>query len=780
MAELRRHVEKRLYPYAEIGAIQWLEWFDSKREIPSEEIVRACGPLLRLDLWQRLVESGYQSKLPDVHSPAQVQIIVVWDAITENNPDISQSVRQFVKSTQDLKDKAELSLALVLLTENSNAEISVPDTCWPRVQLSTTALGGAEVERERVLQSTQHILTALVSSNLTKKIDTIVSEKKDSVKWIVLGTSALLSDLPPHRRELRQATLQQLLRPQVASSLTDLECQRVEEIMKEQVMASQEALLEDAVAGLRESGWWVNREGLSIQQCCLVDPELLDETFGQYQRGVPTCVVPSTEGARRSLVNRVWSSIKETLRDAFILLRALNNPFLPDKDLSDKLSEHYLDLRGFIEFRPHTEKEQGLAYRIGQEYEDLKQIFASFLDRGLDQTEEGISALPQLEVPLPVGLQAAIRAVVSTLKRLSDDGDILDARAGRAEWVRPAPLASERYQEAAAEADADLVRGSLRRYRRFVRTLASWPSVFLKLVPAWLLLSGLLELLFDWSTGRSVTTASVALAVIGIGDLIYWWLIRARRLLESKQEESHQYLTDRILTLTARGIKDYRLLMMTRLWKTFFVLDDLYRLLLERYKNLKEERRPLKEVQGIEQGAVYRLADWEQVLEWGQLAVEKINRLGWLNESEGNESEENETEEQSKDYDSAITALIARNVWPLAERPAPSQAIIWRLEQECRRHAEEVFKPEVLEPVVIAQKLDTLKSGRHWEWLWQHAQPLGKAGATSQSFTIILAQESALMGNTGRDSRYWRSEWLEACTHQSHEVICVRGAIERK
>jgi len=778
MADLRRDVEQRLRPYVEIGALQWLEWFDPEEEVSSEKITQACEPLLRLDLWQRLVKAGYRPQLPDARSPAQVQIFVVWDAMTQASQDPVRGLKQFAESTkQQLKGKAELSLALVLLGGEPGVEVGALDAYWPRVRLSTTALGGTRVERGRVHQTCQHILVALVSSELTRTIESVMDKSRESAGWIALGASALLVDLPLMRQGLRQAILKEVLKPLVASPLTDLERQGVEEMIEGRATAFREAMLGEATIGLKESGWRLDREGLAIKQCCLANPDLLDAAFGEYRGGVPMCVPSSSEEGRRSLIGRVrgWS-----FRDARMLLSVLAEPFLPARNLSEELAEHYSQLRAPIEFRPSLEKAQGIAPTVRREYEDLRKLFASFLDRGLVPSE-GIPSLRGVSTPMPAGLQAAIQAVASMLKYLANDRDVQVARDARVEWVRPAPLDSDRYWEAAAEADADLVEGNLRRYSRFARTLASPLGVALRLIPAWPLLTGLLSLLPDWDVGRSAIVAGAALVVIGIAELVYWWLIRAWRLLNRIQGEAHRCLADRVLTLTTRAIRDCRLLVMIRLRKAFFVLKDLHTLLLERYRTLEEAQRFLTGIRSVEEGSVYRLVDWKPVLEWARMAAEDINRSGWSHEL-------HELQEQLRKrdlgYDSAITALIAKEVWPLAVRPAPIQAIVRRFEEESDNQAERIFKPDRLEPTPIVknivQELESLKEGRQWEWLWQHAQPLGEAGPSHSTLTVILAPERALKGDTGWTSPYWRSEWLEARTRQTHEVVCIRGMIEWK
>ena len=752
MAGLREGVQRRLAPLSEVGALKWMGPFASEEEITPEGLARACETLLSLDLWRRLVERGYQPDLPRPGSSAGLQVVFLVDRIEAESE--SPPLKVVQEAQKLLARRARLAPILVWLGSKPEPAPQNLNAYWPRIRMEPMAASGFGVDPQQVLAATEHLLVALMGSDFVRILGSVV--KESDTEWIVLGTSALI--LHPRIEEwLQEAVLEETLAPLVAS-LPETEIDRIEKAMGERARQARESLLEEASAALKESGWEVEVEHLGIRKCVLQKPDLLETLFGAYRGGITAERLSGRDG-------------KNWPQQLLSLISALAEPFFPGHTIGEKLYHNYRELSETLE-QWLGERWRGLAPRVREEYQDIAVLLGSFLDRGLVA-----QILPEkrpswwfTERSLPTGLPATIAALLALQKHLCEGGNLEDLRGPARESVRPAPLNDDAYLRAAGDTDAQIVRDNLLRYAHFARTLASPWGVLLYLIPAWPLGTYLIQLLVHWEPVPTFLVTGLALFLIGIAELAYWWLWKARSLLKTVQRDAHRALVSRVMTLTARAIQDYRYWMLSRLREAECVLVDLYAAFLQRYAATKEASQALREARSQEvNGCTYLLVHKGEIQRWKKEAVEALQRYpDWKGESDPLES--------------AIAARIVARVWPLPEQPLPSQAMLEELESACARVVRECAPhPHQYKAGVVAEmEVDPLKGGRRWNWLWQRAYPLGIVESPGAEFTIVMAPEEALSGPTGKESPYWQRDWRTALTLQGQEEMCIRGIVERK
>ncbi len=748
MGDLQRKVERRAGSYGAIGALRWLQI----REVTPEAIYQACEPMLSLDLWQQLVNEGYRTHLPDVRSPACVRVVVIWDAMSEPGFSIQELSQSIQEARSLLTGMGGLSAILIVLGDTPSINGKDMALFWPRLRMSPVTLGGMRVSRARVLEACQHILVAFIQSNLEEILDELIGEKGNEVQWLVVGASALIVDPPEVQHWLQEAVLREVLAP-ILSDLSDSEVQQVEEQAKEEVGKIRRAMLEEIVASFKEIRWDIEleKDQAAIARCALEDPPLLEAIFGPYQQ-------------------KVFSAQGDFFQRIGYWLVALISPFLPE-DLGEKLGSHYLEIVQTLKQWLSPSGWRGLTARASQAYQSLEErLLGPLLDPTL---------APDVESPQVTGitgLKAVILALQAIEKHLAEEGDLEDARTPRREKIRPAPLDSETYLRAAAELDAQTIRGKLLQYAHFCRTLASPWGVLLNLLPAWFLGAFLVSALAEWGTGKSFLVVGLVLLAFGIGELTYWWLFQARRLLKRVLVEASESLAKRTLSIVTRSLQDHQRWMIIRLQDVEQSLADVYALLRERHRETEAAWKTLEEARSYAREGTYHLVDKEQIRTGIRSALQEV--------CEFSEWQERAQEVFQKRYEtrptfrSAVTALIAATCWPLAERPAPPWVVLRELETRCREEAEKNINPDLLSAAVVAENVDGLRGGQRWDWLWRQAQPLGHTQAMLMDFTVIIAREEMLSGPTGRGSPHWQSGWRVALSRNPYEEMCIRGLAE--
>ncbi|MGB9594063.1 MAG: hypothetical protein ACPL7R_07990, partial [Anaerolineae bacterium] len=509
--------------------LRWLIPDSRRSDITGADLARECEPLLSWDIWNKMVERGYQPRLPDPGSPARLQVIVVVDALDGQDtvPPLDQMLGE---ARLALERRAELSPALIWLGERPGSLSQGLDKCWPRIRLEQWAVGGIKVDRAKVLEAVEHLVVALVTSDLVRAMDSFL--KREAVEWVVMGASALLVNMRAEEY-VREALLRDILEALV-KPVPDVDRPRLVEEVRKRAQRVREALVEEGVAALKEVGWEAAASGLAIQECSLKDRGLLEAAFGPYQYAMATEKV-------------TW---KRWLQHLVASVSALARPFAPDvvSGLGPMLRAHYRQVGETVGLW-YGEKPRGVAPRIRSELDSLQVFLGAFLDRGLPaRSKSGGTPVPWVrERPLPTGVPAAILAVLAMESQFADGVDLEDTRGPSRQPVRPVPMMDGVYLDAAGVTDADIVQGAMRRYMHLSRTLASPWGVLLNLLPAWFVAALVLQSVWRWSEIKSLAIGGLALLVIGIAEMAYWWLLRARGLLLACQRHSLHRIGTRVL-----------------------------------------------------------------------------------------------------------------------------------------------------------------------------------------------------------------------------------------
>lgn len=750
---LRHAVESRLGEYVGIGMLRWLDLGLQAGEIGRDSIARECEALLSLDLWHEMVDRGYQTRLPEPSVPACLQLIVVVDALGEGStaPVLDKLDKMLGDARQILGQRADLLPVLIWLGDRPSTLGQGIDKYWPRIRMDRIAVGGLEVSPVKIWEAVEHLIVALVTSDLVSVIDRVI--EREVAEWLVVGVSALLVH-PRSADYVLEVIIKEILEPLV-QPVSEMDRSRLVAEAAKRAERVRKALVEEGVAALRETGWEAAASGLAIQECTLKDKVLLEAVFGPYQYAMSS----------EKVAWRQW------LQQKVALIFALGKPFVPDARLGQRLQEHYKQVSETLE-QWYSKQPRGLAPRILEEYRNLRAFLGAFLDRDLPvRTGSPEPFIWSENRPLPLGVPAALLAVLAMESSLAGDEDLEDARGLSPHTVQAMPTRDDAYLEAAAGSDADIVRGELQRYLHFARTLASPWGVLLNLLPAWFVAALVLQSILHWPETKSLTVSGLALLVLGIGGTAYWWLLRAQRLFRFYQLQSLRYLGTRVLSLMGTALREYRYWLLHRLRESETILTDLYASLLRRYRQSEEALRAWDIRQVAFRQSSLVLFSEKEAEEWKKQAMEKVSDhlLGDLEKTRQISPTE------------AVAVRITRQVWPLSETPMPSSAFVDGLDAACQEvvRAIAIARQDRWRASVIAEEeVDFLKEGKRWKWLWQQAHPLADIAAETSSFTVILAPREFLLGSTGKAR--WSPEWITGSCRQANEEMCIRVIVEGK
>jgi hypothetical protein len=505
-----------------------------------------------------------------------------------------------------------------------------------------------------------------------------------------------------------------------------------------------------------------------------------------------------------SLLIRMVGRIKRGFRVLIDSLRLV--PLPASKKLSASLAENYQKLDDALQ--------KGLNQRVTTEYQRLLDTFVFILDRNVHASKNEETPLNPIN-EWPTGIQAVKHSINRVIDELIHTADI--KYQGRD--VDPAPLGTKDYWQAAAAEDAFLVEGLLRRYERFRQSISSGLGMSLRLVVAWPLLYGLLDMLTQWDQGIVIGSSAIALLLLGLIELIVWRL-QTHRLLMQIRQEINMCLSRRAVGVVAKTLYDYRLLVLAHLHPIRLAFGNIEAVIREEYRRVQSACEDASEevIRG-EDGAQYWLVDFKRALgmqlvmvrahgdevvendkqaaeenvrakEWKPLEGEFASiwrekgradeSLSW--KSEARRKANTEATRENEFYRKAETAVIAKHLMPLFQRPSPPLEIIKAFRDLGAKWAAHEFKPQLMETYLLADEADALKDGVKWQWLFQRAHPMGasKDEASLAPFTLIaVPDDNSLGGPTGKLNANWQPDWLVIRSRQTNEIGCIRGVVEK-
>jgi hypothetical protein len=812
LADIQKALDRRLEPYLSAGLLRWAPVLSPTEPAEKGYISSQIDPFFRHDLWQQMVDQGYVQHLPDEKHPLQLQILVICDLLKKTDLDVVgvwlEKLATTVKSR--IGNRAVYSLTLVVLGE-PGIETARAQHFWPRVYLSKEGWGGTKFETGQVLQACQTVIAGLVTSEFNRAVDHIIGKDRRSVKWIALGAASVNVDLAIVRERFNIEVLKESIERMIQAPPNEIQRRKLDDAMEEQVGIYQAALLKGEKADGREEfgvqevmgfhGWNLSASGQEIDHCQLMPTSAIARAaFGkkpEWWLGKMEEPLPQYG----SFFGRLAKRIKRGFRELVDLLHSIPLPEL--EKLASPLAENYKILDKALQ--------DVLSKRSTTEYQRLLDTFAFLLDRNSYAGENKRMPLdPNQE--WPSGLQTVKYSIRKFMDFLTNAPAVkFDGRE-----IEPAALGTAAYWETAAAEDILVIEGAIRRYERLRRSISSGWGVALKLIVGWPLLYGLLDVLTNWDQWIIIVVPAVALALLGLIELIIWQ-IRARRLLFQIRKEINARLAKRALSILAKTLYDYRLLVLAHLRPIRRAFANIDAVIREEFQQVQSRCREIGDTASSrEDGNQYWLVDFKRALgtetvtvkakhaveesqhsdeeskraeEWEPLEGELASiwrdpesgseTLSW--KSEARRKANVEAMRENENYRKAETAIIAKHLLPLFQHPASPLEVVQAFRESGMKWAKQEFKPQLMEPYLLADENEVLKEGKKWRWLFQHAHPMG---ASSESkgrlpFTLIAVPDNkALGGPTGRGSADWQEDWLAICSRQTNEIGCMRGIVE--
>ena len=798
LANLRYGLDRRIGAYVADGLVRWTPVLNPSETV-SEGQLSDIDFFFKYDLWQRLVDKGYIQHLPDADHPLQLQVLVICDMIGGVSYDTVIAWLEKLPSAVESKkskigEQAECSLALVILGDPAISHDKLK-SYWPRIYLSKTGWGGTRFNSEQIFQTCQNVIAGFVASELPRSIDYVAGKSHNAVQWIALGASSVLVDLAAVRERYDVEVLEEFLEPLIQDSLTENQCRILDDGIDAQVHKLQSSLLIGKnvagkdIFGVKEiceqHGWDFKATGQVVERCSpLPTSDIARKGFGS-QWWLEEAKSPVFEG---SFYRKLFTRIKYGVKLYVDLL--LPVPLPSPEIFASLLAENYRALDAALQ--------AGLRHRAGLEYQHLLDIFAFLLNRDSYAGENRPLPLDP-NLAWPTGLRAVDYAINRAIDRLTHSADIQYA----GQDIHIASIGTDEYWKSAAAEDALVVEGALRRYKRLDKSLSSIWGVILKILVAFPLLYGLLDIFTSWPQWIVILLSALALAILGLVESVVWRL-QARQLLRQVREEVNTCLSKRVLSLVSKSLYDYRMIVISHLRPVIGSLRDFQALIVQEHQKIRSRSGEIaSKATSREDGSLYRIVDFKRALgtekvkvkddlaiEWEPLKGEfahvwrEVERdslnLSW--KSEARKSANVEARRVNENFKKVETALISKYILPLIENPASPLDVIRIFEETAARWGEREFKPRFMETYVLAEEVEALKEGAKWRWLFQHAHPLGDSGKSKDRslFTVILVpDDNSLVGSTGRGSSHWQSDWLVARSRQTHEISCIRGVVEK-
>lgn len=753
---LLKPINHRLKDLISVGAVRWVKPLTLEDAISEEEITQNLLYFSKLNIHQKLFDHGLIYGLPSLRNPLHVKVIVIFDATNQSDVakmgEYLQQLGHIIRV--NIPKGTEISMPLVILGERK-PDIQKLEDFWPRFGLSRIAIGGTFVEQTRVTQVCQHVLVSLIASEVENVLKFLTSQNQQSIKWITVGASVIQTNIDRMQSWLNLQILRNLIHPVLKEDITKEQERQIDLLIREKSVEFKTALLNDASIGIRESGWHITNDGYTVQECLLLsESQLWEPLFPYLSRLAPNKRLGSRE-EHDSLIKKIFNFVNIYLQTTYANFKTFiwrvnktRSLFLPDRDrLSIILSNNYKKVKRVLE--------SNLDYEFTNRYQNLLDVIASFIDNSLIRSTDIVQAIPhQLR---PTGLKAASKAINIFIEELGKPDVIFQSRP-----VKPIPMINNQYLDITGDEDTLTTYFDLLRLMRFKRRHFSLIGMYIMLLPAWPVITGLLDLLTDLDLREATIVSSMFIVFLILLNWIIVW-VRVNKLFEKIQRKIKLTLSERVIVIVANFLRKLKLISIAQLSHLGRFFNRLNELLNEKNQEIIDKLDTFNEESLIHDGETsLLLSDYDLVSGWIQEAID-------ISDSEADQ------------FDNPITALISTKVWPLVDKPISELTLVNLITDLSERYTERVFRKGLLQPYVLAEKIEILSEGEKWQWMWQHAHPLGISYSDSNAtaFTIfILENDLCLEGSSGSSSRYWKSEWFIARSRLPNEIGCLRGFIE--
>lgn len=778
-----------------------LEWVVARQVPDVQAIEQSFHPLMEKTLWDWLVEQQYVRMLPQSPIQHTIRVLFIIDG-SNGAPDVASLLEAFSTARARVVEGDFRIAQPTLLWIGDPPDLS-PDLqqFWQRLRIGAIAAGGLRVNRDYVLEAAEHITVALISSELSEVIEGEIGDRRDEVAWLVAGAAALLSRLDRVEQAMHEMVVEKI----AGDLLAPLSEKDVQQIFRSTEMwvkggdtreaegvkggvyqrllnAATDALMHGSRIGRPDEappGWKLEVEGDGkVVACDLQNEHLLNRVFGPYRGGIPS-PGSGTKGVGGGLKN-VWR-----------LLSVLSDPLLRPgrrwqrfeewrRDLAETLQQHYAQVWEVLELWIGPQRWRGLAAEVANVMEDWQQQLGGLMDPGYRARQPGVRMWYEGE-DIPTGFLAVLLALFSLEYHLVGITDLCRKAGTEAKDIVPLPVAKVEDGEDGifrmmAEKDTDIISAYRLAYAHFARHVASPWGALLNAFPAWPLGAILVSIVLGWPIGYALGWVGLVLVLVVLLAVFYEWAVKGKRYLDRLQHSMYERLKERIYTVTARVLRDYRWWLITQVREREFIMRQMYVALARRRQQARSKVGATLQTLQKKGAATYVFGLDEGTLrEECERITEKID-----DKSEWRIVVSDRPRIEFK-YESGIAGLLVERLL-VAQKPASASTILATLEQEIAHHVrkEIVSKPDLWMPGRLANEVDEFKEGRRLEWLMRKAHPLGVVDDPILTIDVLLGDKGQLGGPEIRQSRAYHPDIRMPSTRQSHEETCVRILVESR
>ncbi len=624
--QIQLNVRERIRPSFPEEAIRW-ERIATDEQLTDARVAGILTPFMNEDFVNVLQSRGVLKRSANRTPSPDAQVIVVHRHADGGNAEAARFLQTLGSAITRCANEENARIALILLAiGDGKLELGKQARFAPRFRLSSRTDRRTKVDDKRIFEVCQNLIVACLTSELLDAVQFALREERRSVSWIWVGASAVAADIASMQECVHRRVLLDLISPMLENPPTIVDRQRISEEMDDLVQVLQaENLSSAANLPLVKESWGVAlaERSKAIRKTITLDPR------APIRQDILKPLM--------DLIKELKQYPSEELRDHYEELKGY---------YAARLQGHYINLRDYLV--------EGLLGPINQQYRRLSEVFKFYFEPPKDadvfqspnpsSIDANVVIQPEEVEKQRYRLSATAHSIEATANALSGSPDIVYPGLSYLRYSK------EDYLAAVAVEDAEVVYATHLQFHRNARVMLSPLGYLLKLLPAWFLLTGilfgarpLLELigwipfldalgLRQWSDICTALATLLILSMLATADYVQSQN-SLRTLWRTFRERVERTAGDSVLRLLYKVLRDYRLLLVTRLNDVAAVLKNLVTLFekaeLECKLRIAEIEGKLQSFDGSE-GALYWLADLQVCEQWAEQAGVTIKRAKGL------------------------------------------------------------------------------------------------------------------------------------------------------
>lgn len=687
-------------------------------------------PLLSLELWRYLLNGEYIDRLPSVGQPAPIRVYVFYDP--EDGPfdvylletlshylNLATMYRRAPTSAQ----RAKLDLVLILpwlghkRSPISASELHIIDSLFQSVyiidQVGESGLAFTDPHmRYEVIRIFIHALVASETASMASQWQVSQTSTGSQTKFLGIGTSAITSALA-HMRDYRTARILQVVISPFIGALSNEDALQYREAGEQAAAQVNIGWGEPTIRALMRNNW-VKTDAS--------DSEKYEQLYPEHQ-------------------------IAHALRTC-------------SDDLIDTLTAHLIQVNQTIKNVFEQERQD----RIGRLLDQGDQLAAGddIYANNTGQTNQDTTQAQQ-EVRL-----ARVLSWFSGILKSTGTQELLPG-APRIKAIYAADEAGW-HQHAISEATREISR--YRVFLRLQKATGTPVQLSLRVLPAWPLLSLLLQHFFSYPAWQIWLGALMLLLLIGIPSFLLW-----KGRLDKIDKALYLERVNRVRRLVLGIATHYALIendiIQTTIRDTSSEVMELLSALESQAKQSEQNIRYINDL--VKQKSTnpqlieYFLYDLPICDEWVKIIIDRevLEKEGPLR-PEGSAA----TTRAKTSVGQFVSAIIRATLRGQLLGRIASQGLA-NISIDLGKRELDIRQLTAIG--LCNREPNTVNTGNRWSWLHISAHPMARADQNSKELTIVaLGERSDLMGGFGRSSTEWEADWLEARSRQPHRLTCVR------